>query len=472
MGDGLGTIEENNKPGWIRRNLRHGVLALLLVLGASQVIIFMAEAARDSLQMDFSAYYTAGEALSAGLSPYVTHVSTDPVIWDGQARYRHSRFLYPPMVAEFFRLWTWIPYHQAKVIWMALSVLCVLATVFLTAVRFRIGEGEKWLVIGLTVVFFPLRLHLERGQIDAYILLVLTLAFFLSSGPGRIGRVMSGVLLAFACLLKLHCLYLLPFFLIRRLWLPLWGFALGLAIISAASIAIPNGLWLARDYATIQVPRIAEHGEFGPTEWRLPADQVATLHKGLPSGFTRKANSVYQASLFEFSANATLVRYIRAVSANLGVAVPLGLISLFVFSVLLLITSRLGAPWVDLVKAGNEDTEWIFWQALLVITLLASPHTWAMNTVWLIPLCVVFFLPTVRFDSPRGSLILGLCGLGFVMLALPDAYWLEFSHPVIELISDGKYVLGELAILAGLILLLRAIGKAFSESKRAVEAIP
>ena len=60
----------------------------------------MAEAARDSLQMDFSAYYTAGEALSVGLSPYVTHVSTDPVIWDGQGRYRHSRFLYPPLVAE------------------------------------------------------------------------------------------------------------------------------------------------------------------------------------------------------------------------------------------------------------------------------------------------------------------------------------------------------------------------------------
>ena len=225
------------------------------------------------------------------------------------------------------------------------------------------------------------------------------------------------------------------------MWLPLWGFALGLAIISAASIAIPNGLWLARDYATVQVPRIAEHGEFGPTEWRLSADQAATLHKGrLPSGFTRKANSVYQASLFEFSANATLVRYIRALSANLGVAVPLGLISIFVFSVLFLITSRLGAPWVDLVKAGNEDTEWIFWQALLVITLLASPHTWVMNTIWLIPLCVVFFLSTIRLDSPRGSLILGLCGLGFVMLALPDAYWLEFSHPVIVLLSDGKYV--------------------------------
>ena len=68
--------------------------------------------------------------------------------------------------------------------WMALSVLCVLAAVFLTAVRLRIGEREKWLVIGLTVVFFPLRLHLERGQIDAYILFVLTLAFFFELGAG------------------------------------------------------------------------------------------------------------------------------------------------------------------------------------------------------------------------------------------------------------------------------------------------
>src|SRR6185436_700092 len=61
--------------------------------------------AMRSLQQDLAAYWVAGAARSAGLDPYVNHVGgpVAPELWDGVAVFAHSRFLYPPLIAELFR---------------------------------------------------------------------------------------------------------------------------------------------------------------------------------------------------------------------------------------------------------------------------------------------------------------------------------------------------------------------------------
>ena len=101
----------------MRRTL--ATLAAVAVVGA-----FAAYAARSSLQEDFAAYWVAGAARRLGLDPYVNHVGgpVAPALWDGVAPFRHSRFLYPPLVAELFRPLAALPYRAAKALYTAAAV--------------------------------------------------------------------------------------------------------------------------------------------------------------------------------------------------------------------------------------------------------------------------------------------------------------------------------------------------------------
>ncbi len=82
--------------------------------------------------MDFAAFYTAGEALNHGLSPYVNHVTRDPPIWDGVDAFQHSRFLYPPLAAVLFQPIALLPYGVAKYLWMLLNLISVCCSLFIT----------------------------------------------------------------------------------------------------------------------------------------------------------------------------------------------------------------------------------------------------------------------------------------------------------------------------------------------------
>ena len=72
--------------------------------------------ATASLQQDFAAYWVAGAARHAGLDPYINQVggAAAPELWDGVAVFTHSRFLYPPVVAELFRAFAALPFPVAK----------------------------------------------------------------------------------------------------------------------------------------------------------------------------------------------------------------------------------------------------------------------------------------------------------------------------------------------------------------------
>ncbi len=93
------------------------LLGLLLGLTTLRLLGFMARFALESLQMDFAAFYTAGEALNAGLSPYRTHLATNPPIWDGINEFLTSRFLYPPLVATLFQPLARLDYFVPFLFW-------------------------------------------------------------------------------------------------------------------------------------------------------------------------------------------------------------------------------------------------------------------------------------------------------------------------------------------------------------------
>src|SRR5215471_4134312 len=76
---------------------------------------------RASAQQDFAAYFVAGAARRAGLDPYVNHAGAPEGagLWDGVALFSHSRFLYPPLVADLFRPLATLPYALAKALFTA-----------------------------------------------------------------------------------------------------------------------------------------------------------------------------------------------------------------------------------------------------------------------------------------------------------------------------------------------------------------
>ena len=102
-------------------------LLLVAVFGVAVVRLvgFAIQFGLDSLQVDFTTFYTAGQAMNHGLSPYVNHVAESPSVWDGVAGFEHSRFLHPPLVATLFRPLSLLPYATAKFVWMGISLASV-----------------------------------------------------------------------------------------------------------------------------------------------------------------------------------------------------------------------------------------------------------------------------------------------------------------------------------------------------------
>ena len=248
-------------------------LVLLVVFLAlfARLIGFVVRFGNESLQMDLAAYYTAGLSAQAGESPYVNLVERDPPIWDGVNVFRHSRFLYPPLVASGFRVLTVLPYYPVKFLWMALTLAALAATLILAARLARMETTpDRWLVLGIVACsFYPVLTLLERGQVDAFTLLLAVTALALMRSPRPRASFAAGLLFSLASLVKLNCVFLLPFLLIRRQWRVAIGFVVGGIALLGLDLAV-DGPSRVQAYWFRDLPRISEHGEGGTREMSLP----------------------------------------------------------------------------------------------------------------------------------------------------------------------------------------------------------
>src|SRR5688572_710504 len=139
---------------------------MALVVAAARVAVLAAGFGRESVQADFSAFYTAGQAVRAGLSPYWNAPERDPPLWDGVSLFPTSRFLYPPLAANLFAPLTVLSYAAAKHLWMVLSLAAVLAALLLLGRAVRAPIEVRLAVLAFACLFQPTVLHLERGQVD------------------------------------------------------------------------------------------------------------------------------------------------------------------------------------------------------------------------------------------------------------------------------------------------------------------
>jgi len=439
------------------------LLITILLFALIRLFGFIDLLGKESLQADFDAFYTAGESVRVGLSPYKNNLTSYPPISDGTAEYKHSRFLYPPLAAKFFQFFTLFPYPVAKYIWMLFSLSLIGFSVFLTIRILSLKLSlEEWLIIGIIVALFhPLLTLLEKGQVDALtlILVISAIGMMVTSQKSK-HDVLAGILWVIATLFKPHIVFIMPFLLIQKKWKVLTGYLIGGLLIIFLTIIVYGSVPFL-NYLRDELPRIVKYGAEGPTEMKLPNDILAIYQKGVPEGFNMKNGVMYKNTLLVFAENATLVKPIVQLLKKVEIEMAKSAISviLFVgFAIIFLIYQIYNRHLFSQISIVQK---FMYWLSVLVVILLSGPLTWTMNVVWLIPLIIVILynfhlLKQGDYYNWRGFWLY-LCTLGFLIVAMPDclAFPLLSPNMVLCKVINSKYIIGEIMILISLLFLMR-----------------
>ena len=332
-----------------------------------------------SLQQDFAAYWIAGRACRLGLDPYLNQVGSAaaPALWDGIAIFRHSRFLYPPLVAELFRPLAALPYREAKLIFTAAMLAAWGAAGWLGAYR------RSWVwFFGTSALFFPLYRHLERGQIDLLILFLVVLAWRARARP-----LVAGAALALGMLFKPGLLMLLPVLWAGGRARIVAGALGGGLVLLGLTVAIAGPARL-HEYLSSVLPRVALYGEGGTREMLLPTERSAdpTARGGDAETGGDDATWLdgrsYRTSRWDVPAAASLPRLLASDAPSYAS-------NLFPAA---LAVSGLGWAARRLRRQSAEATErpetgegWLLFAAAIAC-VVASPTGWVMGLVAALPL--------------------------------------------------------------------------------------
>jgi hypothetical protein len=347
--------------------------------------------ATASLQQDFAAYWVAGAACRAGLDPYVNHVGlATPELWDGVAVFTHSRFLYPPIVVELFRPFAALPYAAAKIVF---TLLAVAAWVGASA---RDGRA---LVLGAGALFYPLYLHLERGQVDLFVLLLLLAAFDRRARP-----FVAGAALAAAMAFKPALVGVLPVVAALGRARVVGAALVGVALVVVASVATA-GTALTWEYVRDVLPRAALYGEGGDASMLLPVDRLAAHADDLEAGVARIQGRAYRQAAWDVPASASLPRLLAPDGPTplTSRAPPL-----------ILVGALVGVAARARRRLTDATVALLSWSAALAC-VVASPAGWLMSFVWALPVVPWLWGARAAF---RPSLRAAL-GIAWLACALP-----------------------------------------------------
>lgn len=432
------------------------ILIGLFLFTTLRLFTSMAAFGRESLQLDFSAFYTAGQSLNHGYPVYENNILRTPPVWDGAAFYKHSRFLYPPLVATLFRPWALLPYKVAKHIWMLFNLICVYYTVFIVSSLIHLKRNAaNYLILGISVaLFYPTLIYLERGQIDAVVLVLILLSVKLTIKNDR-PQYTPGLILAAATLFKLHCIFLIPFLLIKRKWKPLQGYILGLIGLLLLSFLF-NGISATTKYLSQEMPRIAKYGEDGTKSMMLPKTAVKR-RRAIYSEETSKDHVNYRMTTLKFVDNATLTRKVSLFLNKYEINVSRSVVSVLLFSCFFLLITLWQSRFKDSPKCENPVCLLVYWQIALIVVLLTSPLTWVMNTVWLLPTVPILLRQTRHIKSKAQAFYFGVCATGLCIAAIPDPVLHSLIGPNGSALMNDKYIISETFMLLALLALLASI---------------
>ena len=301
-------------------------------------------------QVDFSSYYSAGLLLNNNENPY-----SENVIYEGKP-FSHSQYLQPPIVAQFFRIFTVLPYEESKSTWVLLNII-----ILLILIEVIIKSNIKYifyflLIIFLDKIFYPFYTLFERGQTDLLILLLI----YCSYKIWRRGDSLSGgVILGIASILKIPVIFMftVPFAVKDRIFIYA---GISTHIIILLMSLVLNGFELNKNYFFEYLPHIGKTGN-------LPAELLVNsqnnehmdyfinnkIYKNLPIGHQVSGGSI--------------TKYLNSKIIGL-----LGFILAFIL-VNYSIRTEDGEDIIDLA-----------WIISMLSILFFHPMTHVMNYVWMI----------------------------------------------------------------------------------------
>ena len=364
--------------------------------------------ALHSLQQDFAAYWIAATARRLGLDPYVNHVGSAnaPTLWDGVALFRHSRFLYPPLVADLFRPLASLPYLAAKSLFTAAMLGAWLGAGLLVSDR---GRPEAWrdrtVFFLASALFFPLYRHLERGQIDLLILLLLTVAW---RERAQAHPWVAGAALAAGVAFKPALAGLLPVvWAAGRKRIVLAAVAAG-AVLAGLTVLVDGPARVA-EYAREVVPRAALYGEGGTEEMLLPASRFDDEDDGT----THLDGRRYRTAIGDAPAAASLPRLLAPdapspASARVPFLLAIGGLSLIAWR------------WRS---HGDATTGALLFWAAAVACVITSPAGWVMGLVLALPLAPLVSALVAEGRMSRGPAVAVTVAWIAVALPAPFAGW-------------------------------------------------
>ncbi len=430
------------------------ILAFILIISIYQIINYTLLFSEQSLQMDFTAYYAAGKSLNNGLSPYDNHILTRWDLWDGVATFKHSRFLYPPLVANLFQPLARIPFLQAKYIWNFFNLFCLVICFFILAFIFWNKDNKNSfnkitkIIISAILMFnfFPFIALLERGQIDCITLLFLLIGLLLLIKNKKYDF-LTGILFGLATLFKLYSILLIPFLIIQKKYKVVLGYCIGIFFLVILTI-IFSGKDISYNYLTNDAPRIAKYGSGGTEEMRIPAWILKAYFPMTPTSISIVDGKMYLTESISFNSKASFIRMLEVSLPNLFSNSVYSLIVFFIFFAILFYYRKK-------FLLNSIVNNFLFWQAVLIVITLSSPYTWVMNLVWLIPFVfiVVEIFPTLF--QKKSFILLIIITFGYLLLALPDNLLLTKDIKIIGELIKSRFVISEFLLLISLIIYLK-----------------
>jgi len=174
-------------------------LSLAIIFSAFTVVRIICQ---FELQ-DFSVYYQGVQNFLSRQNPYM---NSQP-----------EKYIYPPSSLVFLAPIGWLPYRLAEDVWTLISFVSVMIAII---VLFKSLNKKKSLIIflmvfGFFMLSFPAKFTLGMGQINMFILLLISLSFYFFR---RKRSYLSGIFLAIALAIKLTPIVLLLFYIRKKQW--------------------------------------------------------------------------------------------------------------------------------------------------------------------------------------------------------------------------------------------------------------
>jgi hypothetical protein len=447
----------------VKKILLITILFLILIISIFRIVNYTVLFSEQSLQMDFTAYYAAGKSINNDLSPYINHILSRWDLWDGVAVYKHSRFLYPPLVANLFQPIAKLHYLSAKYFWNFFNLFCLIVCfLLLVSIFWKSDKGiVYWKLIKIIISgilafnFFPFLALLERGQIDCITLLFLLIGFTLLIKKEKYGF-LSGLFFGVATLFKLYSVLLIPFFFIQKKYKVIYGYFTGIFILIILTFLI-SGKNLSYDYVTKEAPRIAKYGSGGSEEMMIPAWILKAYFPMTPTSISIVDERMYLTESISFNSKASFIKIFEVVFQKFLSNSLLSLIIFIGFFVLIYFNK-------SRFKTDTKTNQFLYWQIILIIITLSSPYTWVMNLVWLLPIVFIVneILPEL-FKKKKYILIVFIV-IGYLLLSLPDNLLLTKQVKLFGELFKSRFIIAEFILLISLMSYFKKEQKGTSSS--------